>query len=90
MFESSFTDVREVAISLYQGIQSQAFQLVGGLFSCHGDRGKVYYKVLFNRNRGMDAIYLFGDIHKDVLVGRESLLQPCLAFHCSHLGNNRL
>lgn len=90
MIEWWFADVGKVAISLYQGVQSQALQLVGGLFSWHGDCGKVCFKVLSSRNWGMAAFHFFGDIHKDVLVGRDPLLQPRLAFCCSHLGNNRL
>lgn len=38
----------------------------------------------------MDSFYLLGDIHKDVLVSRVSLLQPSLAFYCSNLGNRSL
>lgn len=80
-------DVGEVTISIYQGIQPEAFQLAGGLLPCHGRGGTVYYKVYFDWNGSMDTIYLLRDIHKVVLVGRVSLLQPSLAFHCCHLGN---
>lgn len=83
-------DVGEVKISIYQGIQPEAFQLAGGLLPCHGCGGTVYYKVYFDWNGSMDTIYLLRNIHKVVLVSRVSLLQPSLAFHCCHLGNNCL
>lgn len=83
-------DVGEVTISIYQGIQPQALQLVGGILPCHGGGGPVYHKILFDWNWGMDTLYLLRDIHEDLLVSRVSLLQPSLAFHSSHLGNTCL
>lgn len=41
-------DVGEVTISIYQGIQPQALQLVGGILPCHGGGGPVYHKILFD------------------------------------------
>lgn len=72
MDESWFADVREIAISLHQGIQSQALQLVGGLFSWHGDCGKVCRKVLFNWNWGMAALH-FLEIYTRMFWSAETL-----------------
>lgn len=67
-------DVGEVQISIYKRIQPKALQLVGCLLPCNGGSGPVHYKVHFDRNGRVDTFYLLGDIHKDVLVCRISLL----------------
>ncbi len=41
-------DVGEVTISIYQGVQPQALQLVGGILACYGSRGPVYHQVYFD------------------------------------------
>lgn len=89
-FHIKIADVGEVSISIYQGIQPQALQLVGGILSCNGGGGPVYFEVHYDWNGSMGTIYLLRDIHEDVLVGRVSLLQPSLALHCVHLGNTCL
>lgn len=71
---NEYADVKEVSSSIYKGIQPQAIQLVGGIFSCHGRDWPLYYKVYFDRNWSMVTLYISGDIHKVVLVSRESLL----------------
>lgn len=38
----------------------------------------------------MDNVHLLGDIHQNVLVSRDPLLQPSLALYCGYLGNSRL
>lgn len=47
-FRIKIADVGEVSISIYQGIQPQALQLVGGLLSCNGGGGPVYFEVHYD------------------------------------------
>lgn len=61
--------VRKVAISVHQGVQQSAVQLVGSFLPCHGGARKIRYKVHIGRDWGMGDVYFPRDIYSDVLVG---------------------
>lgn len=60
---NDYADVEEVSVSIYKGVQPQAFQLVGGLLPGYGCDWALYYKVRFDWNWSMDTLYISRDLH---------------------------